>query len=178
MQALVYLNKKCLGRFVKPRLYTVTQPDNSSCASKTDACSVQQLSIAYDSFQPASLSAPAHIHIPVVSASSSDHYHFTIVGHCEQHNFVLPATYQFTGQQAAYGLQRALYTAKHQQSHSGAAGSVAALSPLINPGDLSLAFGKHCASSSTELVTMSCTRKDSIWDAQQHCSSSDASCLF
>ena len=142
MQALVYHNKKCLGRFVKPRLYSVAPVDEASQATNSERCPVQQLSITYDCFQAASSESPSRICVPLVTASSSEHYRFTVVGHCEQRNFVLPATYQFSGQQAAYALQRALYTTKHQQSQAASSGAVAALSPLITTSDLSVTFGK------------------------------------
>ena len=141
MQALVYHNKKCLGRFVKPRLYSVAQTNEASTSSP-ESCPVQQLSITYDCFQAVSSGSPPKVCVPLVAASTSEQYRFTVVGHCEQQNFVLPATYQFSGQQAAYSLQKALYTTKHQQSQAASAGAIAALSPLITTSDLSLTFGK------------------------------------
>ena len=139
MQALVYHNKKCLGRFIKPRLYSVSQLGDTS---RAESCPVQQLSIIYDCFKAASSDSSAEVSVPIVTASHSEQYQFTVVGRCEGRNFILPATYHFSGQQAAYGLQKALYTTKHQQNKAAAASIISALSPLITTGDLTLNFGK------------------------------------
>ena len=80
--------------------------------------------------------------MPVVASGSSEQYKFTVVGCCEGCNFILPATYQFSSQQAAYELQKALYTSRHQQNQAAAAAFVTALSPLIATTDLTLNFGK------------------------------------
>lgn len=103
---------------------------------------MQQLSIIYDCFKAASSDSSAEVSVPIVTASHSEQYQFTVVGRCEGRNFILPATYHFSGQQAAYGLQKALYTTKHQQNKAAAASIVSALSPLITTGDLTLNFGK------------------------------------
>ncbi len=141
LQALVYHNKKCVGRFIKPRLYSVSQFSDTREEQFAD-CPVQQLSIIYDCFKAACTDGPAKVSVPIVTADASEQYRFTVVGRCEECNFVLPVTYQFSGQQAAYNLQKSLYTTKHQQSQAAAAGTVSALSPLITTSDLALNFGK------------------------------------
>ncbi|KAA6423174.1 MAG: hypothetical protein FRX49_07161 [Trebouxia sp. A1-2] len=138
-QALVYHNKKCVGRFIKPRLYSVSQFGDTREERFAD-CPVQQLSIIYDCFKAACIDGPAKVSVPIVTADAFEQYRFTVVGRCEECNFVLPVTYQFSGQQAAYSLQRSLYTSKHQQSQAAASGTVSALSPLITTSDLALNF--------------------------------------
>lgn len=142
MQALVYCNRKCIGKFVQPRLYSVSQLGDTSSVSSLESCPVQQLTIIYDCFTAACSDSSARVTVPIVTSSSSTEYKFTVVGRCEGCNFVLPATYHFSGQQAAYELQKALYTSKHQQSQAAAAAFVTALSPLIATTDLTLNFGK------------------------------------
>ncbi|KAL0053045.1 hypothetical protein WJX82_000107 [Trebouxia sp. C0006] len=139
-QALVYHNKKCVGRFIKPRLYSVSQFGDTREEQFAD-CPVQQLSIIYDCFKAACTDGPAKVSVPIVTADAFEQYRFTVVGRCEECNFVLPVTYQFSGQQVAYNLQKSLYTTKHQQSQAAAAGTVSALSPLITNSDLALNFG-------------------------------------
>ncbi len=169
LQALVYHNKKCIGRFVKPRLYSVSQLGDTSSASDFQNCPVQQLSIIYDCFKAACSDTPGKVSVPIVTASSSEHYQFTVVGRCEERNFVLPATYQFSGQQAAYKLQKTLYTTKHQQAT--AAGSDSALSPLITNSDLTLNLGTSystaCDIQST--VLCSCFACDAVLNAISVC---------
>lgn len=139
----MYCNRKCIGKFVQPRLYSVSQlGDTSSVSSLESCCPVQQLTIIYDCFKAACSDSSARVSVPIVTSSSSTDYKFTVVGRCEGCNFVLPATYHFSGQQAAYELQKALYTSKHQQSQAAAAAFVTALSPLIATTDLTLNFGK------------------------------------
>ncbi len=141
LQALVYHNKKCVGRFIKPRLYSVSQFGDTREEQFAD-CPVQQLSIIYDCFKAACTDGPAKVSVPIVTADAFEQYRFTVVGRCEECNFVLPVTYQFSGQQVAYNLQKSLYTTKHQQSQAAAAGTVSALSPLITNSDLALNFGR------------------------------------
>ena len=142
MQALVYCNRKCVGKFTQPRLYSVSQLGDTSSVSSFESCPVQQLTIIYDCFKAACSENCARVSVPIVTSSSSEEYKFTVAGRCEGCNFILPATYQFSGQQAAYELQKALYTSKHQQSQAAAAAFVTALSPLIAASDLTLNFGK------------------------------------
>lgn len=142
MQALVYCNKKCVGKFIHPRLYSVSHLGDASSVSSSDSCPVQQLTIIYDCFKAASSDSSARVSVPVVASSSSEVYQFTVVGRCEGRNFILPATYQFSNQQAAYELQKALYTSRHRQSQAAAAAFVTALSPLITTTDLTLNFGE------------------------------------
>lgn len=103
---------------------------------------MQQLSIIYDCFKAACSDSHTQLSVPVVTNDGSEEYKFTVVGRCEGCNFILPATYQFSGQQAAYGLQKTLYTSRHQQNQAAAAAAVTALSPLIATTDLTLNFGK------------------------------------
>lgn len=142
MQALVYCNRKCVGKFTQPRLYSVSQLGDTSCVSSLESCPVQQLTIIYDCFKAACSESSARVSVPIVTSSSTEEYRFTVVGRCEGCNFVLPATYRFSGEQAAYELQKALYTSKHQQTQAAAAAFVTALSPLIATTDLALNFGK------------------------------------
>lgn len=142
MQALVYCNKKCVGKFTQPRLYSVSHLGDASSVSSSESCPVQQLTIIYDCFKAASSDSSARVSVPVVASSSSEEYRFTVVGRCEGRNFILPATYQFSSQQAAYELQKALYTSRHRQSQAAAAAFVTALSPLITTTDLTLNFGE------------------------------------
>ena len=102
---------------------------------------MQQLSIIYDCFKAAY--SDNQVSVPVVTNSRSEEYKFTVVGCCEGCNFILPAAYRFSGQQAAYELQKGLYTSKHQQNQAAAAAAVTALSPLIATTDLTLNFGKQ-----------------------------------
>jgi hypothetical protein len=141
LQALVYHNKKCVGRFIKPRLYSVSQFGDTREGQFAD-CPVQQLSIIYDCFKAACTDGSAKVSVPIVTADAFEQYCFTVVGRCEECNFILPVTYHFSGQQAAYSLQKSLYTTKHQQSQAAAAGTVTALSPLITTSDLALNFGR------------------------------------
>lgn len=121
----------------------MSQLGDTSGVSSLESCRIQQLTIIYDCFKAASSDTPARVSVPVVTSSSSEDYKFTVVGRCEGGNFILPATYQFTGQQAAYELQKALYSSKHQQKQGAAAAFVTALSPLIAATDLTLNFGKQ-----------------------------------
>lgn len=142
MQALVYCNRKCIGKFTQPRLYSVSQLGDTSSVSSSTSCPVQQLTIIYDCFNAACSDSSARVSVPVVASGSTEEYKFTVVGRCEGCNFVLPATYQFSSQQAAFELQKALYTSRHQQNQAAAAAFVTALSPLIATTDLTLNFGK------------------------------------
>ena len=142
MQALVYCNTKCIGKFTQPRLYSVSQLGDTSSVSSSKSCPVQQLTIIYDCFKAACSDSSARVSVPVVASSSSEQYKFIVVGRCEGCNFILPATYQFSSQQTAYELQKALYTSRHQQNQAAAAAFVTALSPLITTTDLILNFGK------------------------------------
>lgn len=141
-QALVHLNKKCVGQFFNPRLYSVSHLADTACDSKLDRCTVQQLCIIYDTFKAASASPACSLLIPLVTACQSAQYSFTVFGRSDNQNFVLPVSYQFSAQQAAYNLQKALYIGKHRDSRAQAITGVDLLSPLVTAKDLVLNFGK------------------------------------
>ena len=128
---------------MQPRLYSISHLGDTSTSSSAESCPVQQLSIIYDCFQGVCSDSQAQVSVPIVTSSNSEEYRFTVVGRCEGCNFVLPATYRFTGQQAAFELQKALYTSRHQQNQAAAAAFVRALSPLIASTDLTLNFGEQ-----------------------------------
>ena len=140
----MHFNKKCVGQFVNPRLYSVSHLADTACDSKlkSDRSTVQQLCIIYDTFKAAPASATCSLVIPLVTACQSAHYSFTVFGRSDNQNFVLPVSYQFSGQQAAYKLQRALYIGKHRESRAQAVTGVDVLSPLVTAKDLVLNFGK------------------------------------
>lgn len=160
----MYHNKKCVGRFIKPRLYSVSQLGGTR-EERLANCPVQQLSIIYDCFKAACTDSPTKVSVPIVTADAFEQYRFTVVGRCEECNFVLPVTYQFSGQQAAYELQKNLYTTKHQQFQAAAAGTVSALSPLITNSDLALNFGRSLSYHSHMLWT----NQLSILQKWHHC---------
>ena len=138
----MHQNKKCVGQFVNPRLYSVSQLPDSASDSKLERVPIQQLCIIYDSFKAASASGPQSLLIPLVTACQSEQYHFRVFGRCDNQNFVLPISYQFSGQQAAYSLQKALYIGKHKGIAAQAGATVGLLSPLITAKDLTLNFGR------------------------------------
>lgn len=141
LQALVHQNRKCVGQFFNPRLYSVSQVTDTAFDSQTDKTPVQQLCIIYDSFRAASGTGAQSLLVPLVPACKSEQYRFTVFGRCDNRNFVLPVTYQFSGQQAAYSLQKALYIDKHRHSSAQTSAGVECLSSLTTAKDLTINFG-------------------------------------
>ena len=83
-----------------------------------------------------------------------------MIGKSQGRNFALPFSYQFSGQQASYSLQKALYIQRHQRKRGEPAGSqtfagLQRLSQYIREGDLALEFGEPRLAQSVSCATPS-----------------------
>lgn len=121
----------------------MSQLSEAAVESEPGSCPVQQLCIIYDNFKAALATSSATLLVPLVTARQAEEYRFTVFGRCDNRNFVLPISYQFSGQQAAYGLQKALYIGKHNSASASAERETDSLSPLITSKDITLNFGKR-----------------------------------
>lgn len=156
LQVLVRQDNKCVGQFVNPRLYSVPQSSDAAFDSQLDKSPVQQVCVVYDTFKSASATGEQLLLIPLVTAKESEEYRFTVFGRCNNSNFVLPISYQFSGQHTAYSLQKALYIGKHRGASGQSTTGRASSSSLTAARDLTLNFGMSLCSMLPNLGCPAC----------------------